>query len=584
MATTPRKTFPELQALSAPVVDSDVLAVYRTPGPAKRTTATIFADYIKTFFSAPGGSALVGFLQAGTGATARTAQSKLRDIINPKDFGALIDGTTNDTVAIQAAIAYAATRPRSVIDFGGGTTVCGALTIPNNSAGLVLRNVNVTMAGDVVFLQGAPGATSITFCGLENVYIDCSTQTTSGRRTIDFSLFSYSTFRNVRFFNNNLGTQHNLYVEGSVTVGPYYNVFDNIYSGGALAAVYIAPAASVSVTANNNTFMNCRFQPGASGRYGAIVGDKNQQNRFINCVLEDTVGGIGIDDDGIGTVIIGCRFEGMTTALNFGANSAGGSEYGSHFDSNSVKRAFAGASETKHSIYGSNNGDGSTDDAVSPLGIKVGGGVLLRGDPGFPSIATGQGFDYASGTLGHAWGGYGSTNDNTELNRLGQIVSANPTGTLTKNFAGAVNVAGALGVTGAAAVTGALSTSSNFIVRGSPGFPAGLVTGEGHAYANPTLGLVVGGFGATNDMTELNKLGQIVAVTPTGTLNKNFAGNVAVTGTTTSASYIVGANQVVGARGAAVADATGGAVVDAEARTALNALLARLRTHGLIAP
>jgi hypothetical protein len=41
--------------------------------------------------------------------------------------------------------------------------------------------------------------------------------------------------------------------------------------------------------------------------------------------------------------------------------------------------------------------------------------------------------------------------------------------------------------------------------------------------------------------------------------------------------------KVVGAQGAAVADATGGVVIDAEARTALNALLARLRTHGLIA-
>lgn len=41
--------------------------------------------------------------------------------------------------------------------------------------------------------------------------------------------------------------------------------------------------------------------------------------------------------------------------------------------------------------------------------------------------------------------------------------------------------------------------------------------------------------------------------------------------------------KVVGAQGAAVADAAGGATVDAEARTAINALLARLRTHGLIA-
>lgn len=45
----------------------------------------------------------------------------------------------------------------------------------------------------------------------------------------------------------------------------------------------------------------------------------------------------------------------------------------------------------------------------------------------------------------------------------------------------------------------------------------------------------------------------------------------------------VASTQVVGAQGAAVADATGGATIDAEARTALNALLARLRSHGMIA-
>lgn len=45
-----------------------------------------------------------------------------------------------------------------------------------------------------------------------------------------------------------------------------------------------------------------------------------------------------------------------------------------------------------------------------------------------------------------------------------------------------------------------------------------------------------------------------------------------------------GGNKVVGSRQAAVADAAGGAVVDAEARAALNDLLAKLRTHGLISP
>jgi hypothetical protein len=48
-------------------------------------------------------------------------------------------------------------------------------------------------------------------------------------------------------------------------------------------------------------------------------------------------------------------------------------------------------------------------------------------------------------------------------------------------------------------------------------------------------------------------------------------------------TYKVNNVAVVGAPGAAVADAAGGGNVDTEARAALNALLARLRAHGLIA-
>lgn len=48
-------------------------------------------------------------------------------------------------------------------------------------------------------------------------------------------------------------------------------------------------------------------------------------------------------------------------------------------------------------------------------------------------------------------------------------------------------------------------------------------------------------------------------------------------------SLILGGEQVVGSRGAAIASPSGGSTVDSEARNALSQVLAALRQHGLIA-
>ena len=73
-----------------------------------------------------------------TGAINRSIYNKLADQINIKDFGAVGDGITNDTTAIQAAINYAITIPNSCLNIGNGDYLVSHLVI-ENASGLTIN-------------------------------------------------------------------------------------------------------------------------------------------------------------------------------------------------------------------------------------------------------------------------------------------------------------------------------------------------------------------------------------------------------------------------------------------------------------
>lgn len=130
---------------------------------------------------------------------------------------------------------------------------------------------------------------------------------------------------------------------------------------------------------------------------------------------------------------------------------------------------------------------------------------------------------------------------------------------------------------GASVMSVGLDTPPGSPVDGQCWIVGGAPTGTWSGRAGTLAGWTAGGWrfaGPREGMTVWSEGDECPAI---------FSGSSWRVGRLTASSLVIGGNRVVSARQAAVPGPAGGTVVDAEARTAIGAMLAALVAHGLIA-
>lgn len=316
----------------------------------------------------------VGFNNGGTGSTARTWNNKLIGLVDPYDFGAVGNGSTDDSTALQNAVNYCVTN-KAILNLGNGSY--------KTSSSISITGA-VTILGAGIFASKVL-PTSTTKCFAIN--------TTDAVIMRDFQI-TYTTTpsagSNIPAIEVTAASNENI-----------HSVFTNLYIG--------LPYIGFSfLKASAWTIEGCYFNTSTSstGAIGVIVDNQNLIDSGDSVITGSTFFGAapggGVTTTGINWVgsgglrVTNNKFNGQTTAFLgvLPANKATGDIFIFNNSMENLTTGFSfssGATSSFNFIQISNNEIW----AVNPVVINAGSATFLRG-----IIVTGNTFKFDNTAYG----------------------------------------------------------------------------------------------------------------------------------------------------------------------------------------
>lgn len=354
-----------------------------------------YVDDLRSDLASSSGAGMVGFLQSGADAVARTLQDKGRDAVSVKDFGAVGDGATDDAAALQSAMDFAASSGHELIAPEKDTFLIGSgLSIPSGLQADFKGSTIKRKSGSVFnMLENASG----TGIKLQNLVID-------GNKAADGRVAA------------NVGDRFGGIVLNSVTFSELRNVTVNntVNAEDGRAGVYLGTCTNVDLynVGGSGNDRSCVFISGGSfnrifGSYtannlGSGVTSDNANDCEYYAITAINSGYSGISINGLRSKANGLRAIGTATGyagVNIGHDDASNRSHDSvienvHSYSNSgwgvtvvgsarvqLRGIYAGANASAN-VYVFSNSNACSIDGLTASGSTAGSGVLITSGTG----------------------------------------------------------------------------------------------------------------------------------------------------------------------------------------------------------